>query len=228
MTAPAWPPVFDGIGALVVRCDIDPEQLVEKIERHSGIGAVSWIAPKVNGDDIIVNDNEAETDAAILHCIDVWRALGLSVGSWIYAYGPPTKDTEQVAQHFHDVPDFTVYDVEKEYKTDEGAPADWPAQLVADHKTMHPLMPAAVTSYGAIPGYGNSPSSLDFGPFAAAGWPVLAQLYNGFKPGDEVTYATDSGQPFPGPYPRKGLHQLVMSLTLHPGMAVYRPESVNE
>ena len=211
-----WPYVFDGIGALVVSSALDPEQLVDKIDRHSGTGALSWIAPKVTGLD-------TGGDSEVKHAINVWRGLGLHVGGWIYNIEP--KADVASLDPWRDLLDFVIYDVERPYKEDE-TPGGYAkaAELVARTPANGSV---AVTSYGAIPGYGNQPSTIDFGSFARAGWPIFAQLYDGYTHPVEETYALDSGQKFPGPYPREGLHQLVRSLTLQPGMAVYRPEGID-
>jgi hypothetical protein len=199
--------VFDGIGALVVRCDIDPEQLVEKIDRHSGTGALTWIAPKISGPDITPPQD-------IYHCIDVWRALGLKVGGWIYNL-KPLADVQSVVDFAVIKPlDFVVYDVEAPYKADEvGGHFEYSAQLVAEHHAKLAALPAAVTSYGA---YKNT---IDFPAFAGAGWPMLAQVYDSFADGDELTY-----EPI---FPLAGLHRLARRLTLVEREAVYRPEGID-
>ena len=220
MTAPApasvppvpavvtWPAVFDGIGALVVRCDLDPAALVAKINAKSGAGALSWIAPKVNGADITAWPD-------IKHAVSVWRSLGLHVGVWVYCDGPPSLDIQAwTGSPIHPV-DFVVYDVEREYKSDEGGQYQWAAALVSQHGASK--LPVAVTSYG---GY---KTSIDFASFARAGWPVLCQVYDSFKPGDEWTYVDTEG----GVYPSRGVHKLMRSLLLLPGEAVYRPEGID-
>lgn len=207
-----WPKVFDGIGALVVNCALDPDKLADSIP------GLTWIAPKFGGTDIAPWPETA-------HCIDRWRARGLTVGAWCYCDGPPVSDAQLVT--WADAA-FVIYDVEAEYKTDGGAPATWPAELVAAHRSQWPQgFPGAVTSYGAIPGYGNMPSSIDFHPFAVAGWPILAQIYDSFQPGAEITYMTTSGKAFPGPYAPAGVHRVFRSLTVSSGEVVYRPEGLD-
>lgn len=224
-----WPAVFDGVGALVVNCALDPNALVEKVNRHAR-SPLTWVAFKVGGTDV-ADDTETR------HCIAVWRNMGLKTGPWTYCSGPPVWDFAEISgvlSRFGPY-DFAVYDVEAEYKTDEagpdvyGWPPDvygWPADLVTLHAASAKV-PAAVTSYGAIPGYGNSPSSIDFAAFARAGWTILAQCYDSFSPGDEVTYATDSGAKFPGPYPRNGIHRVLRSLAVGTGESVFRPEGLD-
>jgi hypothetical protein len=200
-----WPPVFAGRGALVVNCALDPDSLLDAWPR------LTWIAVKVGGTDV---SSPEET----LHCTQAWTARGIEVGAWTYCTGPPKADVDRM-----DAPwKYIVYDVEAEYKDQAG----WTARLVAEHNRLLKV-PAAVTSYGAITGYGNFPSSIDFGPFAAAGWPLLAQVYDPFQPGDELTYRTDSPRTYPGPYPEKGVHRLYHERRLLlPGESVYRPESL--
>lgn len=206
-----WPAVFDGVGALFVGANNDPDVQAERIP------GLTWVALKVNGPD-------ASPAAEQEHWVGRMRARGLTVGAWVYAYGPPEQDAAAIdAAAWR--PSLAIFDVEQEYKTDAGAPADYPARLVKARG----VAPAAeaVTSYGAIPGYGNQPSSIDFAPFAAAGWPILAQIYDGYQPGNETTYRTDSGQPFPGPYLAQGVHRVLRSLTLQPGESVFRPEGLD-
>jgi hypothetical protein len=198
-----FPPVFDGIGALVVSSALDPRALASKLAP-----ATTWIAPKLTGAD-------TGGDPEVAHCISVWRGLGLKVGGWIYCDGPPDADIASVVRW---TPlDFVIYDVEQPYKDDEGGHYEWAAQLVTYHAEHLAPTPAAVTSYG---GY---KASIDFGCFARAGWPILAQVYDAFSPGDELTYTTARG----GPYFAAGVHQLTRSLALSPGQAVYRPESLD-
>jgi len=195
-----FPPVFDGIGALVVSSALDPRALAAKLDP-----ATTWIAPKLTG---------ADTGGAneVAHCITVWRGLGFKVGGWIYNDGPPDADIASIEPW---LPlDFVIYDVEQPYKSDEGGAYAWAAELVAKTPAEWTV---AVTSYG---GY---KTSIDFATFAKAGWPIFAQVYDAFKPGDELTYSTARG----GPYPVKGIHQLTRSLSLKPGEAVYRPESID-
>lgn len=211
-----WPAVFNGIGALVVRCDLDPAALVEKINAKSGQGALTWIAPKLTGTDITPR-------ADIEHAISVWRSLGLHVGGWIYNE-EPTADVASI-ERWRPL-DLVVYDVEQPYKSDEGGHREYAAELVAEHALHLADIPAAVTSYG---GY---KTSIDFAAFAAAGWPILAQVYDAYIPGDERTYYTRPLDPpslgtRPGVYPPRGVHRLTRSLKLAPGEAVYRPESID-
>lgn len=206
-----WPAVFDGIGALVVNCALEPDELVAKIP------GLTWIAFKVGGVDVA-------PDAETQHCYDHWRARGLTVGAWVYCTGPPARDvtTLETAVRFGPIA-FGIFDIEEPYKTDAGAPSSWPLELA----TLYKGTSSAITSYGAIPGYGNQPSSIDFAPFAAAGWPIIAQSYDGYSVPDADTYATTSGQKFPGPYLASGVHTMVRSLTLVKSQAVYRPESID-
>ncbi len=204
----AWPKVFDGIGALVVNCALDPDLLADKIP------GLTWLAVKVGGSDVA---GDAETQ----HCAARWRSRGLEVGVWVYCAGPPAADAQTAAagQRFG-WPAFVVYDVEAAYKADEGGHYEYAAQLVTRHAGWG-HMPAAVTSYGAYK------DSIDFATFASAGWPILAQVYDSFRDGDETTYYTQ------GPYPEQtwehatGVHRLTRRLVLKPGEAVYRPESIN-
>lgn len=195
-----WPAVFDGIGALFVRCDNDPDVQAARIP------GLTWCAVKVNGDDA---SPPAEREP--------WRhrmaARGVQVGCWIDCFGPPPGDVADVIGW--GVP--IVYDVEARYKSDEsGGHYEWAAELVAEHRRrIDPGAAVAVTSYG---GY---KTSIDFAAFAAAGWPILAQGYDSFTPSDAVTYYN------PGPYPVAGVHNLVRSLHLTAGQAVYRPESID-
>lgn len=196
-----WPPVFDGIGALFVGADNDPDVQAERIP------GLTWVALKVNGADASPLDEQ-------LHWVERMRARGITVGSWVYCFGPPNEDSADVLAAWK--PSLLVYDVEAEYKTDEAGPdvAGWPAALV---KYTPRSLPVAVTSYGAYK------VSIDFGAFAAAGWPILAQCYDPFEPGDESSYWIVRG----GPYPAAGVHQLNRSLSLRAGQAVYRPESID-
>lgn len=209
LPATSWPAVFDGIGALVVNCALDPDQLVDRIP------GLTWIAFKVGGVDV-ADDNETR------HCRAVWEARGLTVGCWVDCRLRPATDVVRLTP-WH--PAFVSYDVEVAYKADEGGHYEYAAQLVAEHNRQLPGVPASVNSYG---GY---KSSIDFGAFAKAGWPIFAQVYDSFKPGDEYTYVTKalrvSADDVGGPYPAAGVHQLTRSLTLAPGEAVYRPESID-
>jgi len=195
-----WPPVFDGIGALFVRCDNDPDVQAERIP------GLTWVSPKLNGSDI--------TDPA---SIEAWmtrmRARGLKVGGWVWCAGPPTADVAAWQPYAAQLLDHVIYDVESPYKADEGGHYEWADELVAAHNAHAPLMPAAVTSYGAYK------DTIDFGSFAEAGWPIFAQVYDSFSSGDETSY-------FPV-YPPAGIHQLRRSLSLYPRQAVYRPESID-
>lgn len=196
-----FPKVFDGIGALVVNCALDPDQLADRIP------GLTWIAFKVGGTDVAA-------DAETAHCARVWRGRGLSVGQWVYCSGPPAADiATAMRQVSTTAPAFLIYDVEAEYKSDEGGHYEWAAELVANA----PAMPSAVTSYG---GY---KTSIDFAAFARAGWPILAQCYDSFGRGDQWSYDNEYG----GPYETAGIHALVRSLDLAPGEAVYRPESID-
>lgn len=198
-----WPTVFDGIGALVVSSALDPEALLDKLDP-----ATTWIAPKLTGAD-------TGGDVEVRHCIDVWRSQGLKVGGWIYCDGPPSADVASILPW---LPlNFIVYDVEAAYKSDEGGHYEWASQLIPEHEIRSRGIPAAVTSYG---GY---KTSIGFAAFAAAGWPILAQVYDAFAPGDELSYGTARG----GPYPIDGIHPLTRSLTLFPGESVFRPESLD-
>lgn len=196
-----FPPVFNGIGALVVNCSLDPHALLAKLDP-----ATSWVAVKRGGTDIAP---AVETD----HCVQVWKAAGLTVGTWVYCEGPPGRDLATALAGSW-APDFTIWDVEAPYKNDEGGDYDWAALLVSLAAT---TMRCAVTSYG---GY---KTSIDFGSFAKAGWPILAQVYDSFQPGDELTYGTARG----GVYPISGIHQLRRTLALSPGQSVYRPEGID-
>jgi hypothetical protein len=207
-----WPPVFDGIGALFVGANNDPDVQAERIP------GLTWAALKVNGTD---TSPAAERD----HWRERMMARGISVGAWIYNYGPPVTDVTTVGA-WPDLP-FVVYDVEREYKRDETwedppgtvhhGQYQWATQLVDEHKARRGGTPVAVTSYG---GY---KTSIDFASFAKAGWPIFAQVYDSFAPGDELTYSNARG----GPYPVSGIHRLTRSLTLVKGEAVYRPESID-
>lgn len=212
-----WPAVFDGIGALFVRCDNDPDVQAARIP------GLSWFAPKVGGDDASP-DEEIRSWAARM-----WQP-GRASGVWVYCSGPPRADVTTARHGSSLVPiAFVVYDVEAEYKRDEpGGHYEWAAQLVAQHRAEFAnRVPAAVTSYG---GY---KTSIDFGAFAAAGWPILAQCYDIFKPGDEASYWQVNGGVYPNPtglFPNvnpQGVHSLLRSLKLKPGQAVYRPESID-
>lgn len=213
VSVPTFPAVFDGIGALFVRCDNDPDVQAAKIP------GLTWYAPKVNGAD-------ASPDAEIASWAGRMWKPGRASGVWVYCNGPPTQDVADARRGMSITPtSFVVYDVEREYKSDEewddatghhvGQPK-WAWQLVAEHHEVLGSMPAAVTSYG---GY---KSSIDFAAFARAGWPVFAQVYDAFKPGDELSYLWPTG-----PYPIAGTHRLTRSLKLSPGEAVYRPESID-
>jgi hypothetical protein len=210
-----WPTVFDGMGALVVNCALDPDQLL-----HAWPD-LTWIAVKVNGTD-------TADDTETLHCVQTWRRAGLHVGVWVYCYGPPAQDVAQLAAgKVKFGADLAVYDVEREYKTDEGAPASWPNDLTARHAIVMNGLPAAVTSYGAIPGYGKTASSINFQPFVGTAAPIIAQLYDSFGDGAERTYRLDSGLPYPGPYPAAGVNKMWHERrALLPGEAVYRPEGL--
>lgn len=216
-----WPPVFDGIGAMFVRTDNDPEAQLARIKPTP-----TWVAVKVNGGDV-------QTMPEIKAWLERVHAAHPSIvlGVWVYNYGPPEQDVRSWQLFYN--PAFVIYDVEAEYKVDEAGAqvATWPAQLV----TAHPAsIPAAVTSYGAIPGMGNFPSSIDFAPFARSGWPVLAQLYDDYDPithpemqDCQDTYLRAAGTKYPGPYPPEGVHEMYRRLTLRAGQAVYRPEGID-
>lgn len=186
---------------MFVRCDNDPDVQLAKIP------GVTWVAPKLTGTDITGPDE-------IKAWIERMRARGLSVGGWIYCENPAADvDSWQPWRPL----DFIIYDVEAPYKEDE-TPGGYvkAAQLVSDHRDiMLPDVPAAVTSYG---GY---KTSIDFKAFADAGWPILAQGYDSFTCVDSTTYWEV------GPYQSSGVHCLTRSLTLKPGQAVYRPESID-
>ncbi len=190
---------------MVVSSALDPHALVAKLDP-----ATTWIAAKLTGTD-------TGGDAEVRHCLSVWRSLGLSVGGWIYNAGPPIADVRSVLPW---LPlDFVLYDVEQPYKRDEGGVYAWAAQLENAHRALTTRLPAAVTSYGAYK------SSIDFAVFARAGWPIFAQVYDAFKPGDEFSYYVTHG----GPYPTmmNAVHPLTRSLKLSRGEAVYRPESLD-
>ena len=217
-----YPPVFDGIGAMFVRTDNDPDVQLARIKPTP-----TWVAVKVNGGDI-------QTQPEIRSWLERVHASHPSIhlGVWVYNYGPPKADVSSWSL-FYSNPEFVIYDVEAEYKTDEAGPgvAGWPAELVAAHP---PTVAAAVTSYGAIPGEGKWPSTIDFRPFVGARWPIVAQCYDAYAPDiyphAEDTYGIVSGgtQPaYPGPYPMRGVHRMLRSLALDPGEAVYRPEGID-
>jgi len=213
MTTPAitWPAVFDGIGALVVNCALDPDALAAKIP------SLTWIAPKVGGTDVAA---ESETR----HCVARWTDLGLRVASWVYCTGPP-RDDVRIGYPAWYVPAAVIYDVEAEYKSDEGGHFEWAAELVERHDEFYMgKVPAAVTSYG---GY---KTSIDFAAFARAGWPILAQCYDAYNPADHSEWSymqPGSALRAAGPYPPEGVHRLLRSLILKPGEAVYRPEGID-
>ena len=195
-----WPAVFDGVGALVVNCSLDPDALVARIP------GLTWIAFKVGGDDVAP---EAETR----HCVMRWNDRGLKVGTWVYCAGPPTVDAATALLEWY-LPRFVIYDVEAAYKSDEGGHREWAAQLATAHTATFPAdIPSAVTSYGAYK------TSIDFAAFAQAGMPIFAQGYDSFTPADAATYLAV--------YPAAGIHSLTRSLDLEPGEAVYRPESID-
>jgi hypothetical protein len=196
--ASSWPAVFVGRGALVVSCALDPAALADKIP------GLTWVAFKVGGTDVA---DDTETS----HCRAVWQSRGLQVGAWVDCQGPPHADVRTFAP-WQPLP-FVVYDVESAYKADEGGPYEWARQLTVEHERRWPGLPAAVTSYG---GY---KTSIDFASLMQAGWPILAQVYDSFKDGDEQTYRKV--------YPPQAIHRLTRRLQLHAGEAVYRPESVD-
>jgi len=198
-----WPAVFDGIGALVVSCALDPDDLARKIPR------LTWIAFKVGGTDVAA-------DVETQHCYNRWKALGLKVGAWVYCTGPPEADHAAIFDVYHGAARFgpldcAIYDVEVAYKSDEGGHYEYAAELVATHGGSK--FPTAVTSYG---GY---KTSIDFASFDRAGWPIFAQVYDAFVEGDEQTYRAA--------YPAAGIHRLTRRLHLAPSEAVYRPESID-
>jgi hypothetical protein len=202
--ATQWPAVFDGIGALVVNCALDPDQLADKIP------GLTWIAVKRGGTDVA-------PDSETMHAIARWRQRGLLVGTWVYCVGPPSDDVA-IAMGAPWSPDCVVWDVEAPYKADEGGHYEYSAQLVARVEgSYYSLIPQAVTSYG---GY---KTSIDFAAFARAGWPIFAQSYDSFEPADAISYATKYG----GVYPLEGVHNLLRQLRLGPSQAVYRPESID-
>src|SRR5262249_42486156 len=107
--------------------------------------------------------------------------------------------------------------VETPYKADEGGHYEYATELVKTTQAAYPNLPVAVTSYG---GY---KTSIDFQVFALARWPILAQVYDSFQPGDELTYTNAPG----GVYLISGVHRLYHERRLlMPGEAVYRPESL--
>jgi hypothetical protein len=189
---------------MFVRCDNDPDVQAARIP------GLTWCAVKTNGPDASLPEVRAAWVARM-------RRRGVTVGSWVFCGGPPMDDAIGALDSWQ--PSLTVYDVESPYKTDENpVAAGWPRNLVLQHASRNPA-PAAVTSYGAIPGYGNQPSSIDFGAFCAAGWPIFAQGYDSFTCSDALTYLSV--------YPSEGIHCLTRSLRLDPGQAVYRPESLD-
>lgn len=194
-----WPDVFDGIGALVVNCaGQDPDVLADRIT------GLTWVAYKVGGTDVA-------DDADTAHAAIRWEARGLSVGQWIFCTDPALDVSAAVSARIH-TPLFVVYDVEQPYKQDEGGNYAYATELVKRHPS---YLPAAVTSYGAYK------SSIDFGAFAAAGWPVLAQGYDSYTVLDADSYHTQ------GPYPEAAVYNLVRRTNLWWGEAVYRPESID-
>lgn len=108
---------------------------------------------------------------------------------------------------------FVQYDIEQPYKADEGGNFAWSEWLVELHARLLTKLPVAVNSYGAFK------SSIDFGAFARAGWPVFAQCYDSFSDGDEQTYRAL--------FPPQAIHRLVRRRGLLPGEWVYRPESLD-
>ncbi len=195
----AWPAVFSGVGALFVRADNDPDAQAERIP------GLTWCALKVGGGDDSPQAERAEWSRRM-------RARGIVVGRWVYCAGPPDRDVALLDGE--DAP-LVVYDVEREYKADEGGHYEWAAELVRQHRRRGPVA-TAVTSYGAYK------ASIDFASFAVTGWPILAQCYDAYGDGDELSYGRSRG----GPYPAAGIHRLVRRLTLVPGEAVYRPEGL--
>lgn len=202
--AASWPTVFDGAGALVVNCAVDPDALLAKIARHAS-APLAWIAVKLGGSDVAA-------DTETLHCVLRWQGLGLTVGAWTYCYGPPTDDVARTYALFR--PAFVVYDVEAEYKADEGGRYEWASELVREHRAQLGGLTAAVTSYGGCK------RSIDFASFAAAGWPILAQCYDAFESGDEITYVRV--------YPSQAIHRVLRSLAVGAGESVFRPEGLDE
>lgn len=206
--AATWPAVYDTTGALVVNCALDPHELLAKIDSHLHAATLGVIAVKTNGGDIAA-------DTETRHCMDVWRQAGLVVGVWVWCAGPPEADVEACFRF--GAPAFAIFDVESPYKVDEGGHYEWAAQLVAAARARGLGDRAAVTSYG---GY---KASIDFASFARAGWPVFAQLYDSFAIGDELSYGTARG----GPYPIAGIRRLLRSLDVDAGEWIYRPEGID-
>lgn len=200
--------MYEATGALVVNCALDPDALVAKISRHLVGTKLGAIAVKTNGTDIAA-------DAETRHCLERWTAAGILCGVWVDCQGPPATDVEGCFRF--GTPAFAIFDVESAYKADEGGHYEWAAQLVAAAAARGIGDRAAVTSYG---GY---KASIDFVSFARAGWPVLAQLYDSFKPGDELTYGTARG----GPYPIAGIRRLLHVLEASAGEWIYRPEGLD-
>lgn len=206
--APPWPAVYDTTGALVVNCALDPAALLAKLDGHLLNAKLGAIAVKTNGDDIAA-DTETQ------HCRAVWAAAGLVVGTWVWCSGPPAADVD--AAFRFGLPPFVVFDVESPYKADEGGHYEWAQQLVDEANRRGLAGRCAVTSYGGFK------TSIGFAAFARAGWPVFAQLYDAFKLGDELTYGTARG----GPYPIAGIRRLRHELAVDAGDWVYRPEGLD-
>jgi hypothetical protein len=192
---------LDGIGAMFVRCDNDPGVQAAKIP------GLTWTAVKVGGTDVA---DPAETSSWIARM----RARGVTVGAWVYCTGPPERDVREIRES--GPWPFVIYNVESPYKADEGGPFQWSSGLVLEHRAQLPSTPAVVSSYGSYK------TSIDFPAFVAAGWPLLAQMYDGAVDGDELTYLSSHG----GVYPNGTVHRLTRRLSLSPGEAVYRPESI--
>jgi hypothetical protein len=201
--------VFDGIGALFVRCDNDPFVQAAKIP------GLTWCAYKVGG-----------PDASTVEDVKLWvhrmraRPVGASwtaVGVWVYCAGPPAEDVRLVADCYSEWPGhpaLVVYNVEAAYKSDEGGHREWAAELVAEHRKELGSLPAAVTSYGSYK------TSIGHRAFAHAGWPMFAQV------GGDYHDPEGAEESYRAVYPTSGIHRLVRRLALARGEAVYRPEGL--
>lgn len=193
---------WNGRGALVVNCALDPNVLANSIP------GLSAVAVKIGGSDV-ADDRET------IHCINVWRQRGYAVGCWLFNWVPAddVKLVLDTAARLGARWDFVVYDIEQPYKSDEGGHYEYAAQLVTFTKAALPGMPVAVTSYGGWK------SSIDFPSFARAGWPILAQCYDAFHDGDEQSYKAV--------YLSSMIHRLTRRKSLGLGEWVYRPESID-
>lgn len=180
----------------MVNCAVDPAALAAKVR------GVEAFAVKQGGVDVAPWVETA-------HCRAVWTAAGFPVGTWVYCSGPPNDDVATAAQN--GPWPFVVYDVEAEYKSDEGGHYEWAAMLVKAHRLRLGSTPAAVTSYG---GY---KSSIAWPAFVAAGWPVVAQCYDTFTPADAPSYLAV--------YPIGAIRVMTRALADLAPRWCYRPES---